>query len=139
GAEEVKGEWRYADVTTGVGPMKNEIEPKAHGAFDDSKWEVLKPESLGKGRGAGNYCWCWYRIKITMPDTVEGKKFEGGPVWFSTTVDDYGEIWVDGDIDKAFGQSGRGAVTGFNTMNRVRLQKPDGKDDKGKAKKRDAK
>ena len=35
GVEEVKGEWRYADVTTGVGPDKNEIEPKAHGAFDD--------------------------------------------------------------------------------------------------------
>src|SRR5881227_3058757 len=81
GTQEVKGEWRYAEVTTGVGPMKNEIEPKAYGTFDDSKWEVLKPETLSKGRGVGGYCWCWYRIKVTIPDTVGGKKFEGGPVW----------------------------------------------------------
>jgi hypothetical protein len=137
GVEEVKGEWRYAVVTTGVGEKKNEIEPKAHGTFDDSKWEVLAPESLGKARGVGGYCWCWYRIKVTIPETVGGKKFEGGPVWFSTIVDDYGEIWVDGQIDLAFGKSGRGAVTGFNTMNRVRLQKSE-KDGK-KTVKRDAK
>ena len=27
GVEAVKGEWRYHEVTTGVGPKKNEIEP----------------------------------------------------------------------------------------------------------------
>src|SRR5581483_3057093 len=57
------------------------------------------------------------------------------------TVDDYGEIWVDGEIDRAFGKSGRGCVSGFNTKNRVRLQKFDVVEDKGKKKKlaRDAK
>jgi hypothetical protein len=136
GVEAVKGEWRYAEVTTGVGEKKNEIEPKAHGAFDDSKWEVLKPETLGKARGPGKYSWCWYRIQVTIPDKVGDKAFEGGPVWIQTIVDDYGEIWVDGKIDLAFGKSGRGAVTGFNTRNRVRLQKPDPDD---KKKQRDAK
>ncbi len=137
GVEAVKGEWRYAVVTTGVGDLKNEIEPKAHGPFDDSAWEVLKPETLGKGRGVGGYCWCWYRIKVAIPDEVGGKKFDGGPVWFQTIVDDYGEIWVDGKIDLAFGKSGRGAVSGFNTKNRVRLQKLDKVN--GKKKTRDAK
>jgi hypothetical protein len=136
GVEAVKGEWRYADVMTGVGQMKNEIEPKAHGKFDDSKWEVLKPETLGKPRGPGKYSWCWYRTQVTIPDKVGDKEFKGGPVWIQTTVDDYGEIWVDGQIDLAFGKSGRGAVSGFNTRNRVRLQKPDEED---KKKKRDAK
>ncbi len=132
----VKGEWRYHVVTTGVGPMKNEIEPKAHGTFDDSEWEVLKPETLGKGRGVVGYCWCWYRIKITIPNMVGGKPFAGGPVWMQTTVDDYGEIWVDGAIDLAFGKSGRGAVSGFNSKNRVRLQKIEYKvNDKGKKEK----
>lgn len=123
GVEAVKGQWRYAVVTTGVGEKKNEIEPKAHGKFDDSSWEVLAPETLGKGRGVGGYCWCWYRIQVTIPEEVGGKKFQGGPVWFQTIVDDYGEIWVDGEIDRAFGKSGRGCVSGFNTRNRVRLQK----------------
>jgi hypothetical protein len=123
GVAAVKGEWRYHAVTTGAGDKKNEIEPKAHGKFDDSKWEVLKPETLKQGRGAGKYCWCWYRIQVTIPDKIGDKPFEGGPVWFATIVDDYGEIWVDGAIDSAFGRTGRGAVTGFNTLNRVRLQK----------------
>jgi hypothetical protein len=124
----VKGEWRYHEVTTGTGDQKNEIEPKAHGSFDDSRWEVLKPESLKQGRGPGKYSWCWYRIQITIPAQVADKPFAGGPVWFSTTVDDYGEIWVDGQIDLAFGKTGRGAVSGFNMRNRVRLQKGQKKD-----------
>jgi hypothetical protein len=126
GVKEVKGEWRYAVVTTGVGPKKNEIEPKAHGKFDDSKWEVLEPESLGKSRGVKGYCWCWYRIQVTIPEMVEGKPFAGGPVWFQTIVDDYGEIWVDGDVDRSVkkeGNPGRHCATGFNTRQRVRLQK----------------
>src|SRR5262249_50773488 len=51
------------------------------------------------------------------------------------------EIWVDGKIDLAFGKSGRGAVSGFNTRNRVRLQKEEPKPTaagKQKAVKRDA-
>ncbi|MGE3806615.1 MAG: hypothetical protein AB7K24_18260 [Gemmataceae bacterium] len=123
GVKEVKGEWRYADVTTGTGEKKNEIEPKAHGTFDDSKWEVLKPESLGQARGPGKYCWCWYRIKVTIPEKVGGKDTTGSAVWFRTTVDDYGEIWVDGKCDLAFGKSGRGAVSGFNTRNQVLVTK----------------
>src|SRR5439155_4667373 len=99
GVAEIKGEWRYHEVMTGTGAQHNEIEPKAHGQFDDSKWEVLAPETLGKPRGPGRYSWCWYRIKVTVPERVNGKSF--GPVWFQTTVDDYGEIWVDGACDLA--------------------------------------
>lgn len=125
GVAEVKGEWRYHDVMTGVGAKQNEIEPKAHGKFDDSKWDVLKPETLRQGRGAGKYCFCWYRIQVTIPNELNDKPFPGGPVWFQTTVDDYGEVWVDGEIDRAFGKTGRGCVSGFNKPNRVRLQKLD--------------
>jgi hypothetical protein len=134
----VKGEWRYHEVLTGVGAKQNEIEPAAHGKFDDSKWEVLKPETLKQARGPGDYSWCWYRIRVTIPDEIDGKKFEGGPVWFQTTVDDYGEIWVDGKIDNG---RGRGAIAGFNTKNRVRLQKDEPAEVDGKKKnvKRDAK
>src|SRR5439155_22771762 len=74
----------------------------------------------------------------TVPERVNGKSF--GPVWFQTTVDDYGEIWVDGACDLAFGKSGRGAATGFNTRNRVCLQKIDTKqNEKGKPVRIDAK
>jgi hypothetical protein len=128
GVAQVKGQWRFHLVETGVGPKKNQIEPKAHGAFDDSQWEVVKPETLKEGRGPGKYSFAWYRIKVTIPDRVGGKDFSGGPVWFQTTVDDYGEVWVNGAIDLAFGKTGRGAVSGFNTPNRVRLQVTDEKE-----------
>ena len=138
GVDAVKGQWRYADIVTGTGKARNELEPKAHGKFDDSKWEVLKPEALSKGRGPGGYSWCWYRIQVTIPNDVDGKSFAGGPVWFETTVDDYGEIWVDGAIDNG---RGRGAIAGFNSKNRVRLQKTEVVEEGGKKKnvKRDAK
>src|SRR5262249_37797088 len=72
GVAEAKGQWRYHEVVTGTGPQHNEIEPKAHGQFDDSQWEVIQPETLGKPRGPGQYSWCWYRIKVTIPDRVNG-------------------------------------------------------------------
>ncbi len=128
GVAQVKGDWRYHPVMTGTGAKGNEIDPPAHGKFDDSTWEVLKPETLRQGRGAGKYCWCWYRIQITIPDNVEGKAFSGGPVWFQTTVDDYGEVWVDGELNHKVGETGRGEVCGFNTPNRVRLMKGPKKD-----------
>ena len=127
GVAAVKGEWRYHDVklveVDGKGPdgkpnKTYNIEPKAFGAdFDDSKWEVVEPESLRKPRSTGQICFCWYRIKITIPAEAEGKS-----VFFSTTVDDYGEIWVDGKLPRTPGKGGEAVVAGFNAPNRVELK-----------------
>jgi len=129
GAASVKGEWRYHDVklveVDGKGPdgkpnKTYNIEPKAFGAdFDDSKWEVVEPETLRKPRSTGQVCFCWYRVKITIPPEAEGKS-----VFFSTTVDDYGEIWVDGKLPRTPGKGGEAVVAGFNTPNRVELKDP---------------
>ena len=126
GVQAVKGEWRYADVKIvegdGTGPDKKpvktyNIEPKAFGAdFDDSGWEVLDPTTLGKARSTGQVCFCWYRIKVTLPEAAAGKTVE-----FVTTVDDYGEVWVDGKLPRKVGQSGGAIVAGFNAPNRVEL------------------
>ena len=132
GVHAVKGEWRYADVkiveVDGTGPPPEKkpvktynIEPKAFGAdFDDSGWEVLDPTTLGKPRSTGQVCFCWYRIKVTLPEEAAGKAVE-----FVTTVDDYGEVWVDGKLPRKVGQSGGSIVAGFNAPNRVEL--PDAK------------
>jgi hypothetical protein len=127
GTAAVKGEWRYHDVrlieVDGKGPdgkpnKTYNIEPKAFGAdFDDSKWEVVAPETLKNARSNGQICFCWYRIKITVPPEAEGKS-----VFFSTTVDDYGEIWVDGKLPRTPGKGGEAVVAGFNAPNRVELK-----------------
>ena len=40
---------------------------------------------------------------------------------FVTTVDDYGEVCVDGNLPRKVGQSGGSIVAGFNAPNRVAL------------------
>jgi hypothetical protein len=129
GVAAVKGEWRYHDVkiveADGKGPdgkpnKTYNIEPKAFGPeFDDSKWEVVAPETLKNARSTGQVCFCWYRIKVTIPPEAAGKT-----VYFQTTVDDYGEIWVDGRLPRTPGKGGEAVVAGFNAPNRVELKEP---------------
>ena len=121
GVASVKGQWKYHDVkiveVEGKGPdgkpnKTYNIEPRAEGKdFDDSKWETIAPETLKDRRAGGQVCFCWYRIKITLPPEVAGKA-----VFFQTTVDDYGEVWVNGMLPRTSGTDGRG--------DRFRVQHP---------------
>jgi gluconolactonase len=127
GVATVKGEWRYHDVKIievegkskdGSANRTYSYEPRATGPeFDDSQWEIIKPETLKNARGNGQICFCWYRIKIAIPPAAEGKS-----VFFQTTVDDYGEIWVDGKLPRKPGDTGGPIVAGFNFPNRVELK-----------------
>jgi gluconolactonase len=129
GVKAVKGAWKYHDVKVvevdnkapdGSPNKTYGIEPRAGVAdFDDSSWETVVPETLKDRRSTGKVCFCWYRIKITLPEGVEGKKVE-----FFTTVDDYGEIWVDGQLPRKVGQAGGNIVAGFNVPNHVELKDP---------------
>jgi hypothetical protein len=130
GVAAVKGEWRYTNVKIVEVPHKAPdgtpnttyaIEPKAYGPdFDDSQWEVVDPTTLGGRRSTGLVCFCWYRIKLTIPEEARGKR-----VFFQTTVDDYGEVWVDGKLPRKPGQSGGAVVAGFNVPNRLELANPE--------------
>jgi hypothetical protein len=130
GVATVKGEWKYHDVKVveveGKGPNGKpnktyNIEPPGHQAsrpdYDDSAWETIAPESLKAQRAGGGVCFCWYRIKVTIPPEAAGKA-----VYFRTTVDDYGEIWVDGKLPRTVGKGGEAIVAGFNVPNRVELK-----------------
>ena len=75
--------------------------------FDDSKWESIAPETLKDRRSDGQVCFCWYRIKITIPPEAAGKA-----VFFQTTVDDYGEVWVDGKLPRTPGDTARRSSPG---------------------------
>jgi gluconolactonase len=129
GAATVKGQWKYHDVkiveVDGKAPdgkpnKTYNIEPRAEKAdFDDAKWETIAPETLKDRRSTGQVCFCWYRIKVTIPPEAEGKT-----VFFQTVVDDYGEIWVDGRLPRTPGKSGEAVVAGFNVPNRVELKDP---------------
>ena len=122
GVKTVKGDWRYSDTKIieadfrGPGPDKQptgapvktyDYTPHAGGAdFDDSKWEVISPTTLDQRRGNGRLGFNWYRIKLTIPDRIGDFDPTGSTAVFETSLDDYAEIWVDGELSRALGQSG---------------------------------
>ena len=135
GAALVKGEWRYSDTKiievdfkaagpdsqpTG-GPVRTyDYTPHAGGKeFDDSRWEVIDPATLDKRRGNGRLGFNWYRINITVPGRIGNFNPTGSTAVFETSVDDYAEIWVDGELPRAAGQSGGSVVKGWNAANRL--------------------
>jgi gluconolactonase len=134
-ANTVKGVWRYSDTKIvevdfrGPGPDEQptgapvktyDYAPHAGGAdFDDSNWEVIDPASLSKRRATGRICFNWYRITITVPGLIGDFDPTGSTVVFETSLDDYAEIWVDGEITRHLGQVGGSVIGGWNAPNRL--------------------
>ena len=135
GVELIKGNWRYSDTKivevdfrgpgqdkqpTGVPVKTYDYVPHAGGAdFDDSKWEMISPASLDQRRGNGRLGFSWYRIKLTVPDRVGDFDPTGSTVVFETSLDDYAEIWVDGELSRSLGQSGGSVIAGWNAENQL--------------------
>jgi gluconolactonase len=138
----VGGEWRYADARVGetafvalagpgapdpLGPgdvpnRTYDISPRAHARdFDDSAWRRLAPEETTRRLADGRVCFNWYRIAVTVPERVGGSDPTGSTLVFEVVVDDYAEVWVNGELPLALGLSGGQVVGGFNAPNRVVL------------------
>ncbi len=97
-----------------------DIEPHAGSAsFDDRSWEVLDPARLDARRSRGRLAFSWYRIDVTIPESVGPFDVAGSTAVFEVVVDDYAEVWVDGRLPVVLGQAGGQLVKGFNAPNRV--------------------
>jgi gluconolactonase len=137
GTQLARGTWRYSDVkivevdAKGPGPdlkpsgapiRTYDYEPHARTAnFDDSKWQVLDPATLDARRAGGKVCFNWYRISVTLPEKVGGLAVSGSTVSLEIVIDDYAEIWVNGELPTVLGQSGGQVVKGWNAPNKVIL------------------
>src|SRR5437867_1867086 len=135
GIDLVKGQWRYSDTKiievdfkaagldkqpTGKPTKTYDFTPHAGTAdFDDSKWETLDPTTLEARRSTGRLCFNWYRINLTIPARVHDMELSGATAVFETSIDDYAEIWVDGELSRAPGQTGGSVVKGWNATNRL--------------------
>lgn len=135
GVDLIKGNWRYSDTRivevdfrgpgqdkqpTGAPVKTYDYVPHAGGAdFDDSKWEMISPTTLDQRRGNGRLGFSWYRIKLTIPERVGDFDPTGSTVVFETSLDDYAEIWVDGELSRALGQSGGSVIAGWNAENHL--------------------
>jgi gluconolactonase len=142
GCRLVAGQWRYADARVreigfvelaglgaadplGPGDVVNrtyDVEPHAEGVdFDDSSWAQLAPGDTMRRLANGRVCFNWYRIAVTIPERVGELDPTGSTVVFEVVVDDYAEVWVDGKLPLALGDTGGPVVAGFNAPNRVVL------------------
>jgi gluconolactonase len=66
-------------------------------------------------------CFGWYRLDVTIPDRVGDLDPTGATVVFEVVVDDYAEVWVNGELPLVLGTAGGPVVAGFNAPNRVVL------------------
>jgi gluconolactonase len=142
GAALVGGRWRYADARVeevdfvdlagpgtpdplGPGTVPNrtyDVLPHAQAAdFDDSAWQCLAPADTMRRLSTGRVCFNWYRIDVTIPERVGDIDPRGGTVVFEVVIDDYAEVWVNGELPLALGLTGGQVVAGFNAPNRVVL------------------
>jgi gluconolactonase len=136
----VGGEWRYTDARVeeidfvalghpddplgpGLEPNRTyDVLPHAEAAdFDDSGWRVLAPEETMLRLANGRVCFNWYRLTVTVPERVGDFDPTGATVVFEAVLDDYAEIWVDGELPVVLGDMGGRVVGGFNAPNRVVL------------------
>jgi gluconolactonase len=136
----VGGEWRYSDCRVeeigfvelgspedplGPGTVPNrtyDVVPHADAAdYDDSEWRRLAPEETMLRLANGRVCFNWYRIAVTIPERVGDFDPTGATVVFETVIDDYAEVWVNGEMPLALGDTGGHVAGGFNAPNRVVL------------------
>jgi gluconolactonase len=140
GAGVVGAEWRYSDARVkeidfvevgspedplGPGTVPNrtyDVVPHAEAAdYDDSGWRVLRPEQTRERLANGRVCFNWYRLSLALPERVGDTDVTGATVVFEVVVDDYAEVWVDGELPHVLGAAGGPVVGGFNAPNRVIL------------------
>jgi gluconolactonase len=140
GAALVGAEWRYSDArveeidfvelgspedSLGPGTVANrtfDVLPHAEPAdYDDSSWQVLQPPDTERRLANGRVCFNWYRTSVTIPDKVGDTDSTGATAVFEVVIDDYAEVWVDGEMPLVLGLTGGQVVGGFNSPNRAVL------------------
>jgi gluconolactonase len=129
------GAWRYSDVRivetefrapdaqgqpTGASIRTWDYAPHAGGRdFDDSSWTTIAADTLDERRGGGRLSFNWYRIRVTVPERIGDFDPAGSTIVFETSIDDYAEVWVDGELPRAPAQAGGSVVGGWNADNRL--------------------
>ena len=140
GLDLVDGCWRYSDAQVheidfvavgsgddplGPGTTPNrtyDVLPHAEAIdFDDSQWPILSPADTQLRLANGRVCFNWYRLEVTIPRRIGEISPSGSTVVFEVVVDDYAEVWVNGEMPLELGLTGGQVAAGFNAPNRVVL------------------
>jgi gluconolactonase len=90
--------------------------------FDDSDWREVPATELGAKRGGGMVSFFWFRATLTIPASATGFATAGAKTVLTVNVDDYAEVWVNGEMPRAAGRPSPAAIQGFNMPNRLVLR-----------------
>ena len=113
---QAQSQWRFATGLVPGEPNEGLVaqlvdSPARLADYDDSNWEVCQDLSKWQSHG---FTFAWYRIKVTLPPSVGGRSIQDSRCLLETCIDDYGEVWIDGNCDLE-----RGTVQGFNVPQRI--------------------
>ena len=99
-----------------------DISPHAgEGGFDDSKWPTIEANDLAARRGGGRVSFIWFRTNLTMPAKIGNFETKDAIAVFTAYVDDYAEVWVNGQMPRRAGRPSPATIQGFNIPNKVVL------------------
>ena len=108
-----------------------DIEPHAEErGYDDTAWPIVAGSDLGARRGGGMVSFFWYRATLTIPVNAAGFDTAGAMTVLRVNVDDYAEIWVNGEMPRAAGRPSPHTIQGFNMPHRLVLASPAAPGDK---------
>jgi gluconolactonase len=108
-----------------------DIEPHAEPVgFDDSDWPLVAATELGDKRGGGLVSFFWFRTTLTVPANTAGFDTAGAMAVLRVNIDDYAEVWVNGELPRAAGRTSPGTIQGFNMPHRLVLANPAAPGDK---------
>jgi gluconolactonase len=128
----VGAHWRYADCRVeeidfvelgspddplGPGTVPN----RTYDVVRDGEWRELAPADTMLRLANGRVCFNWYAVDVTIPERLGDFDPTGATVVFEIVIDDYAEVWVNGELPHALGDVGGHVAAGFNAPNRVVL------------------
>ena len=132
GVELVGGRWRYADTRVEqvdfveLGSPEDPLGPgtvpnRTYDVVRDGDWRELAPADTQRRLANGRVCFNWYAIDVTIPDQLGELDPTGATVVFEVVIDDYAEVWENGELPFTLGDTGGHVAAGFNAPNRVVL------------------
>ncbi|MEA2789483.1 MAG: gluconolactonase [Acetobacteraceae bacterium] len=90
--------------------------------FDDRAWPEIQATDLGARRGGGMVSFFWFRSTLTIPARAINFDTDGAKAVLTVNVDDYAEVWVNGELPRAAGRPSPATIQGFNMPNRIVLR-----------------
>ena len=78
------------------------------------------PPELEAKRG-GKVSFLWFRTQLTIPTRIGAFDPAGAKVVLALCIDDYAEIWVNGELPRAAGRPSPATIQGFNMPQRLVL------------------